>query len=392
MIDFRYHLVSIVAIFLALTVGIVLGTTMLQDPLLNTLKSETADLREQSDQLRTEKDIADKLNAGGGELVSAYAEDMLADLLTDVDVVILESPGVDKATREELVARIEQAGGDVPGQVVFTDKYIDTEQATFVDELSEQLAEGMRLPKGGAYEKAGAELARAVIRRDEDGDTAKHGDDTANSEDNTAKNGDDTANSESDTTNDEGGDADTADESSEEAAPEFDADAVLAGFSEAGLLTVQGNVAEEGDIAVVLAPAQPFRTESRATPKENDTPPANGVMLALARALDDAADGAADGAVLVGGPTSIGPGGLVAQARAQEARFSTVDTAGSTSGNVVTTLAIAAAEDKRSGAYGIGDGVDGFLPDPLPEPKEKKDKDKGNGTKKPDVKESAYAS
>ena len=31
-IDFRYHLVSIVAIFLALAVGIVLGTTLLQDP------------------------------------------------------------------------------------------------------------------------------------------------------------------------------------------------------------------------------------------------------------------------------------------------------------------------------------------------------------------------
>ncbi|MEE2045447.1 copper transporter, partial [Nocardiopsis tropica] len=39
MIDFRYHLVSIVAVFLALTVGLVLGTTMLQDPLLNTLQS-----------------------------------------------------------------------------------------------------------------------------------------------------------------------------------------------------------------------------------------------------------------------------------------------------------------------------------------------------------------
>ncbi len=30
MIDFRHHLVSIVAIFLALTVGIVLGSTVLQ--------------------------------------------------------------------------------------------------------------------------------------------------------------------------------------------------------------------------------------------------------------------------------------------------------------------------------------------------------------------------
>ncbi|GAA1987250.1 copper transporter [Nocardiopsis rhodophaea] len=385
MIDFRYHLVSIVAIFLALTVGIVLGTTMLQDPLLNTLKAETSDLREQSDRLRTEKDVANRLNAGGGELISAYAEDMLDDLLTDVDVVILESPGADKSTRDELIARIEQAGGEVPGQVVFTDKYIDTGQATFVDELTEQLAEGMRLPKGGAYEKAGAELARAVLRHEQD--------------DSTANNEDDTAGSEGASANDGGGDADTVDETGEEAVSEFDADAVLAGFSEAGLLTVQGNVVEQGDIAVVLAPAQPFPTESRSSPKEHDTPTANAAMLALARAADDAAHGA----VLVGGPTSIEPGGLVAQARAQEARYSTVDTAGSTSGNVVAALAVAAAEANRSGAYGIGEGVDGFLPDPLPEPKEntkgnsegsgkEHNRYEGTGKKKRDATASAYAS
>ncbi|MBB6171112.1 hypothetical protein HNR23_001172 [Nocardiopsis mwathae] len=355
MIDFRYHLVSIVAIFLALTVGLVLGTTMLQDPLLNTLKSETSDLREQSDQLRSDKDVADKLNAGGGELISAYADAMLADLLDDVDVVVLESPGVDTATRDELVARIEQAGGNVPGQVVFTDKYVDPGQATFVDELTEQLAEGMRLPKGGAHEKAGAELARAVLRPEDDARG--------------------------------GGDDDAADGSDDEAGEEFDADAVLAGFTEAGLLTVQGRVAERADIAVVLAPARPFTAENAPSPKDAENPPGNDVMLALTRALDDASDGA----VLVGGTGSTDPGGLVAQARAEEAAFSTVDSAGSTSGNVVAVLVIADARATRSGAYGIGDGVDGFLPDPLPEPVEKKDADNGNRQQQ-DVQASASTS
>ncbi len=40
MIDFRYHLVSIVSIFLALAVGIVLGAGPLQDQVGNTLTSE----------------------------------------------------------------------------------------------------------------------------------------------------------------------------------------------------------------------------------------------------------------------------------------------------------------------------------------------------------------
>ena len=36
MIDFRYHLVSIVAVFLALAIGIVLGSTELEGPTLST--------------------------------------------------------------------------------------------------------------------------------------------------------------------------------------------------------------------------------------------------------------------------------------------------------------------------------------------------------------------
>ena len=49
MIDFRYHLVSIVAIFLALAIGIVLGTTALNGPVTEALQkgndSLNADLK-----------------------------------------------------------------------------------------------------------------------------------------------------------------------------------------------------------------------------------------------------------------------------------------------------------------------------------------------------------
>ena len=45
MIDFRYHLVSIVAVFLALAIGIVLGSTELQGPTYNLLNQTTAKLQ-----------------------------------------------------------------------------------------------------------------------------------------------------------------------------------------------------------------------------------------------------------------------------------------------------------------------------------------------------------
>ena len=35
MIDFRYHLVSLIAVFLAVALGIVIGTTALNEPILS---------------------------------------------------------------------------------------------------------------------------------------------------------------------------------------------------------------------------------------------------------------------------------------------------------------------------------------------------------------------
>ena len=44
MIDFRYHLVSLIAVFLAVALGIVIGTTALNAPILDDLAGEVAAL------------------------------------------------------------------------------------------------------------------------------------------------------------------------------------------------------------------------------------------------------------------------------------------------------------------------------------------------------------
>ena len=46
MIDFRYHLVSLISVFLALAVGVVLGAGPLQSSLGNALNDQVASLRE----------------------------------------------------------------------------------------------------------------------------------------------------------------------------------------------------------------------------------------------------------------------------------------------------------------------------------------------------------
>ncbi|MFC9086467.1 copper transporter [Nocardiopsis dassonvillei] len=337
MIDFRYHLVSIVAVFLALTVGLVLGTTMLQDPLLNTLQSETADLRSQSEDLRAERDAADRVNAGADRMAEAVSDDTLAGLLTDLGVVVVSAPGADTETADALTGRVEQAGGEVVGRVQISDAFLDGGNATFVDELALQITQDPQDLSGSPHEKAGAEIGRALAAAEEEpSEEGDSGDEEASpSESPSARAG-------------EGGDGG------------YDPSAVLEAFTEGGLITVEGDPAESSDAVVVLAPS------GGASPEGQDPQTANAVLNTITTALHREV-----GATVVAGdgPSARGEG-MLAQARAAEAAFATVDVASRPMGEVITVLALAENLKEAGGAYGIGEGVAGFLPDPLPEPRE----------------------
>ncbi|MCP3013421.1 copper transporter [Nocardiopsis dassonvillei] len=337
MIDFRYHLVSIVAVFLALTVGLVLGTTMLQDPLLNTLQSETADLRSQSEELRAERDAADQVNAGADRMAEAVSDDTLAGLLTGLGVVVVSAPGADTETADALAGRVEQAGGEVVGRVQISDAFLDGGNATFVDELALQITQDPQDLSGSPHEKAGAEIGRALAAAEEDpsGEGGSDDEEASPSESPSARAG-------------EGGDGG------------HDPAAVLEAFTEGGLITVEGDPAESSDAVVVLAPS------GGSSPEGQDPQTANAVLNTITTALHQEV-----GATVVAGdgPSARGEG-MLAQARAAEAAFATVDVASRPMGEVITVLALAENLKEAGGAYGIGEGVAGFLPDPLPEPRE----------------------
>lgn len=342
MIDFRYHLVSIVAVFLALTVGLVLGTTMLQDPLLNTLQSETADLRSQSEDLRAERDAADQVNAGADRMAEAVSEDTLSGLLTDLGVVVVAAPGADTETADALAGRVAQAGGEVVGRIRITDAFLDGGNATFVDELALQIARDPHDLSGSPHEKAGAEIGRALAAAEEDA-----------SESGDPGEGEGASPSADPSAQEEGGDGD------------HDPSAVLEAFTEGGLITVEGEPAESSDAVVVVAPS------GGASPEGQEAQAANAVLNTITTALHREV-----GATVVAGdgPSARGEG-MLAQARAAEAAFATVDVASRPMGEVITVLALAENLEEAGGAYGIGEGVGGFLPDPLPEPRETSEED-----------------
>ena len=93
MIDFRYHLVSIVAVFLALAIGIVLGTTALNGPLTSRLRSLEGTLRAESDSLRAQKNQLQLQIGGDQAFAQAAAPLLLPRLLEGQSVVAGHRPG-----------------------------------------------------------------------------------------------------------------------------------------------------------------------------------------------------------------------------------------------------------------------------------------------------------
>ena len=54
MINFRYHVVSLTAVFLALAIGLIVGTAALNGPLSDELKNQVTQLRAQNQQYRSQ--------------------------------------------------------------------------------------------------------------------------------------------------------------------------------------------------------------------------------------------------------------------------------------------------------------------------------------------------
>jgi Copper transport outer membrane protein, MctB len=146
-ISFRYHLVSIIAVFLALALGIVVGTTALNGPI-------TKDLRHQVDGLKNDRNsLSDQVKqlqsqVGNGEKFGAlYGAQIVRGTLHERNVLIIGMPGAPGQVKEDLATEVGAAGGKVTGRVQLTSDYIDPKQA----EAMTRFATGGVQPVGLTY-------------------------------------------------------------------------------------------------------------------------------------------------------------------------------------------------------------------------------------------------
>lgn len=165
MIDFRYHLVSIVSIFLALAVGIVLGAGPLKEDLGNTLTSEVKNLREDKDALRTQLDQAEQGIAARDEFTSASNRSLLAGRLTDTTVAVVVLPGADAGLVTSTAETLTAAGAKIGSTIQVQDAWVDPEKAAFRASLGQQLASQVGVPLDAQGEVVDAVLARSVLTK-----------------------------------------------------------------------------------------------------------------------------------------------------------------------------------------------------------------------------------
>ena len=97
MIDFRYHLVSIVAVFLALAIGLVVGSTALNGPLTTRACSAPSEPAQHRRQPARAEQPAGQPAVRGRRLRPRPAPRLLGGLLPGEHVVLVIAPGADGA-------------------------------------------------------------------------------------------------------------------------------------------------------------------------------------------------------------------------------------------------------------------------------------------------------
>jgi hypothetical protein len=166
-IDFRYHLVSIIAIFLALAVGLVVGATTLTGPTETALNKAEHALSQANAGLRTRNTALNQQLGADQAFAQAGSARLLTGLLTGQKVVLVIPPGTDGTLISDITSSLQQAGARVTGKVNLQPSFFDfsAPTETNLSGLATSLATqaGVKLDPAANQAVAGQQAAAQVI-------------------------------------------------------------------------------------------------------------------------------------------------------------------------------------------------------------------------------------
>ena len=285
MIDFRYHLVSIIAVFLALAVGLAVGSTALTGTAEQALTAAQHRLTSQNKALTKQNGALQKQLAGDQAFAQANSGRLLAGLLTGERVVLIAAPGYDPTVTSGLTTALREAGATVAGQVTLQSAFTTTsgQNEAKLSQLAVNLATtaGLPPPAAPASPVSGQQDAAQVL---------------------------------------------AAGLLSGSALTSTASEEIISGFSQNGFITVDSGTpaTAHADLAVLVTPAGPPPQQS-----------VSDVLVAVAQALKSAGSGT----VMAGAVSSIGSGSVIS-AENSARNVSTVDNADTETGKIVVVQAL----------------------------------------------------
>lgn len=125
MISLRQHALSLAAVFLALAVGVVLGSGFLSDTLLSSLRDEKKDLNTQINGLNDQKNVLNQKLSAANNFDTQLAGRMVHDALAGKSVVVFRTPDSKDDDVAAVSKFIGQAGGTVTGTVSLTQEFVE---------------------------------------------------------------------------------------------------------------------------------------------------------------------------------------------------------------------------------------------------------------------------
>jgi hypothetical protein len=326
-IDFRYHLVSIVAVFLALAVGIVLGSTELRGAAFAALDRTSSALSAKLNAADAENSVLQQEVNGDRAFVQAAEPVLLAHLLDGQRVVVITAPGAPAGVVTGITTALGEAGATVSGQVALSAKFADTSASnlSLLDQLTQRVVpSGLTLADGTPQQQAAQVLASALVSSGPSsggsGGSGGSGSQAGNSE---------------------------------------AAQTILSSYSAGQFITATGQPAQGARLAVIVTPSS--------APAAGNSDPANQAIVSLAQEF-----GTGSEATVVAGPSGAsGQGSAISAVRSSGAAnsASTVDNADQVTGQIVVVQALhQQLNGHKPGSYGTQSDANSAGPSPAPVP------------------------
>jgi hypothetical protein len=137
MINFRYHLVSLVAVFLALSIGIIMGSTVIDRAIVDGLQNQIDRADQNSRDRKTENDrLTSDLKAQQSQ-ATALGPHSVRGVLPNQTVYIFTVGNISDTARVEVLELLSVAQARKGGVVNFSNDFLEGDKSKYADDIQE---------------------------------------------------------------------------------------------------------------------------------------------------------------------------------------------------------------------------------------------------------------